>query len=175
MSSGIGFSSHEMARFKNQLKRFSEKKTVKLQQATTLSAYNILSAAKSNVPRYQSRLYNSLRVIQAQNKLSARVWTNVEYAAYVEFGTKALQSVPAEIAQYASQFKGGAEGSFEELYELIKKWCKSKGIPKEAAYPITVKLVQKGQRAQPYLYPAFKSEIPKYIQAIKTIMNQEER
>jgi len=171
---GIGFSDQQLAKFKGDFKRFSEKKTKKLQDATMLSAYNILKGAKERVPRYQSRLHNSLRVIQAQNRLSARVWTNVEYAPFVEFGTKSKVSIPSEIAQYAAQFIGSVKGTFKDLVDQIKVWCRRNGIPDAAAFPIALELALHGVKARPFLYPAFKAEIPKYVQAIKTIMNQEE-
>lgn len=172
---GIGFSPATLASVRRQFKTFSDKKTVKLQEATMLAAYNILSATKSKVPRYLSRLYNSYRVIQAPNRLSAKVWTNVEYAPYVEFGTKSKVSVPAEIMQYASQFMGSTKGTFKDLVEQIKLWCKRKGIPPEAAFPIALEIAIVGSNPHPHLYPAFKAEIPKFTQAIKTIMQQSER
>lgn len=171
---GIGFSSAELQRFRQQFRKFSAKKVKKLQDATMLSGYNIQKGAKERVPRYQSRLHNSLRVLQAQNKLSVKVWTDVEYAAFVEFGTKSKVSIPAEIAQYAAQFKGSLKGSFSDLYEQMKVWVKRHGMPESAAFPVAIQIAKLGVKPQPYLYPAFKEERPKYIEAIRIIMNQEE-
>ncbi len=79
-----------------------------------------------------------------KSRLSGRVWTNVEYAPYVEFGTIENVSVPLELTEYAMQFKG-------------------RGIRKKG-----------GRKAKPFLYPAFKEEEPKYIEAIKKVMQQDE-
>jgi len=175
MSEGFGISAEEQERLRRQLRIFSAKKTQKLKMATQVAVTNIVADAKRAVPTYQGRLRSSLKPIMSVNGLSGRAWTDVEYAAAVEFGTKLLAQIPAEIAQNAAQFKNLGDGDFDELVEQIRKWCKKKGIPEEAAYPISLKLVRKGQKPQPYLYQAFRAEQRKYIDAIKKIMNQPER
>jgi len=169
----IGFSNAELARFRKQMKAFDTKKTKKLQDVTIAAAYKILSAAKQNVPRYQGALFGSLRVIPSNNRLSARVWTNKEYAANVEFGTLTLKQIPSD-APEGMRPGSYTKPDFKNLLEDIKIWSKKKGMPK-AAFPITLKLLKVGQRPHPFLYPALKAEIPKYIQAIKTVMQQDER
>jgi hypothetical protein len=74
-----------------------------------------------------------------------------EYAAFVEFGTKSKVRIPAGLEAYAAQFKGstGRKGA----KEMIFKWCKSKGIPKEAWYPIFIKIMTYGSEAHPYFFP----------------------
>lgn len=139
-----GFSNYELERFRKQLRKFSSKKTEKLKKVTELAVSKIASGARARVPRVTSRLYTSIRPLMAKSGLSGRVFTNVEYAAYVEFGTIEHVEVPLELTAYAMQFKG-------------------RGIRKKG-----------GRKAKPFLYPAFKEEEPKYIQAIKTVMQQEE-
>lgn len=167
---GMRISQAEMKRFNEQLKKFNAKKTKQLQDLTQLAGIKIASAAKSKAPRYQSRLINSIRPISSRNKLSVRVNSNVEYAAFVEFGTKSKAQIPAELAQYASQFKVSTPSNFDQFYKDIKKWCGKKGIDEKAAYPIAISLIKDGQRAQPFLYPAFKEERTKYINAIKQLI-----
>lgn len=165
-----GISEAELAKFRAQMRKFTEKKTKQLQDMTMLSGFNITSNAKKEVPRYQSRLYNSLRPLYSRNKLSVRVWTDVNYAPFVEFGTKSKAKIPTELAGVASQFKSKGVGNFDEFLKNIEKWCKSKGIDPGAAYPIAISLIKNGQKAQPFLYPAFKAERTKYVQALKTLM-----
>lgn len=168
----IGISAAEMKRFQAQLKKFNEKKTKQLQDLTQLSGVKITSAAKSKAPRYQSRLINSIRPIASKNRLSVRVNSNVEYAPFVEFGTKSKAQIPAELAEYASQFKGGTSKVFnwDDYYSDISKWCKKKGIPKEGWYPVAISILRDGIEAQPFLYPAFKAEKSKFINAIKQLI-----
>jgi hypothetical protein len=173
MKDGIGISTQELNRFKKQVDSFNAKKTLKLQQVTELAVRNIVAEAQRNVPGYQGRLRSSLRPVMAPNKLSGKAWTNVFYAPYVEFGTKSKVQIPSELANMASQFKGSGGGTFDEFMEQITKWVKKKGMPESAAYPVAMKILKYGIKAQPYLYPAFKGEIPKYINAIKRIMNEQ--
>lgn len=86
--------------------------------------------------------------------LSYEVVVGVDYGAYVEFGTGVQVKVPPEFAQMALQFKGG-KGSFKDGLESIKDWCRGKGIPESAAWPILMSIIKNGTRPQPYLYPAF--------------------
>ena len=45
--------------------------------------------------------------------------------------------------------------SIKQGLEAIKVWCKAKGIPEEAAYPIFAKILGAGINPQPFLYPAY--------------------
>jgi len=164
-----GISPAELARFKKQLKDFTQKKTKQLQDMTELIGMQTVEEAKSNVPVYQGRLRASLRHIMSRNKLSVRVWTNVEYAPFVEFGTKSKTQIPAELSQMAAQFKQSGTGDFDIFLKDIKQWCKKKGIPEQAAFPIAMKLINVGQKPQPFLYPAFKKHRDKYVQALKQL------
>lgn len=164
-----GISPAELARFRKQLKDFTTKKTKQLQDMTELIGIQTASEAKSNVPVYQGRLRASIRPIMSKNRLSVRVWTNVEYAPFVEFGTKSKVQIPAELSQLAAQFKQPGVGNFDEFLKDIKQWCRKKGIPEQAAFPIAMKLINVGQKPQPFLYPAFKKHRDKYVQALKQL------
>lgn len=54
------------------------------------------------------RLVGSITARQT-GELSAEVSANVKYAPYVEWGTGAKVSVPADLAKYAIQFKGSRQ------------------------------------------------------------------
>ena len=139
-----GFSNAELERFRKQLRKFNSKKTEKLQKITEIAVHNIARGARARVPRVTSRLYTSIRPIMYKGNLAGKVWTNVEYAADVEFGTIGEVTIPPELIEFASQFKG-------------------RGLKKRG-----------GQKAKPYLFPSLKEESPKYIDAIKKVMQQEE-
>ena len=167
----IGFSPAELKRFRAQMKNLTEKKATMLKDVVNNSAYKILNDAQRETPRYTSALRSSLRVIRSSNGLAAKVWTNKRYAPYLEFGTKSFFSPDPELAQYAAQFRGGGDsGNFEDFVKSLKLWCKRKGIPEGAAYPIAVKLITKGQKKQPFLFPAFKAERVNFVKNIKRAM-----
>ena len=164
-----GISPAELARFKKQLKDFTEKKTKQLQDMTINFGVIVTEEAKSKVPRYNGDLFRSIRPVLSRNKLSVRIGSNKEYAAFVEFGTKSKAQIPAELSQMAAQFKQPGTGDFDTFLKDIKQWCKKKGIPEQAAFPIAMKLINVGQKPQPFLYPAFKKHRDKYVQALKQL------
>lgn len=58
------------------------------------SALNIEGGAKRRAPVDTGRLRNSITHVIAEGGLKARIGTNVEYAAHVEFGTRRMRAQP---------------------------------------------------------------------------------
>lgn len=140
------------------------------------SVLNIESKAKRNVKRNgdnTGRLASSIsnEPVTNEKKPFATVVVNAHYAPYVEFGTKSKTDIPAGLEDYAAQFKSSG-GNFDDLLKNIKQWCNNKGIDKEAAYPIAVKIAREGVGAQPFLFPAYFSEIPKIEKGLVKILQK---
>lgn len=74
------------------LRGYQLTKRLAIQQALAETAHKIETQAKILVPVDTSRLKNSIAsdLTMLFTKLSARVGTDVEYAAYVEFGTEKM-------------------------------------------------------------------------------------
>jgi len=53
----------------------------------------------------------------------------------------------------------------------ITKWVHLKGIPEKVAYPIALKIIRNGVKAQPYLFPAFEKNKIELIRALKQQLN----
>lgn len=66
------------------------------------------SAPRNKIIGLGGRLVGSITARQT-GELSAEVSANVKYAPYVEWGTGAKVSVPADLAKYAIQFKGSRQ------------------------------------------------------------------
>lgn len=66
------------------------------------------------------------------------------YAKYVEYGLPPMggEGVNTTRAYMSRKF-----------VEAIKEWCKIKGIPEEAAYPIAKSISEHGTRPQPFIRP----------------------
>ena len=75
-------------------------------------------------------------------RLNYEVVAQTKYAPYVEFGTITKVEIPAGLEGYAAQFKG-------------------KGIKKTG-----------GMRARPFLFPAFRANLPKIIDRIQKIVTK---
>jgi hypothetical protein len=112
------------------------------------------------------------------NLLEWELFSGKHYAPYIEFGTKSKVQVPAELRDFAIQFKGKGQGggSFDEFFLIILDWVKRKGIAGRfsvktkrrvgskfqqldedfaAAYPIALSIIRKGIKAQPFFFPPF--------------------
>lgn len=106
-------------------------------------------------------------------KLEYDVYCNVMYAPYVEFGTKKYVNVPADLAQYAAQFRGSkGGGTFKELQNKIIKWASRKGISKNVAKYIAYIIATKGIKPQPFFFPAIKQHRKKMIDNIIKVIRE---
>ena len=121
---------------------------------TQAIAFQIEADAKKLAPKNFGKLAQSISHAKVKPALY-KVTVNELYGAYMEFGTGSKVNVPAEFADMAATFKGKKQGTFKQGLEAIKVWCKSKGIPEEAAYPIFAKILGAGINPQPFLYPAW--------------------
>ena len=130
-------------------------------------AFQIETDAKKLAPKNFGKLAQSISHAKVKPALY-KVTVNELYGAYMEFGTGSKVNVPAEFADMAATFKGKKQGTFKQGLEAIKVWCRSRGIPKEAAYPIFAKILGAGINPRPFLYPA-------YIKGKKDYQNNLER
>ena len=135
---------------------------------------NVVSDAKKLAPTNLGILKNSIRSAQTDLKVSISV--NVDYAAYLEFGTKSfaqsyVSTLPPDWQTFAAEYKGSSGGSFKEFVMRIVKWCKDKGIEEKAAYPIALKILRTGIKPHPYLFPAFEKNKIELIKNLKAQLN----
>lgn len=113
----------------------------KAELAINASALRIESDAKRRVPVDTGNLRSSIKT-EKFGGVGRRVYTNTEYAPYVEFGTRDKVKTTIEGVDYSSvakQFKRSSGGGG--------------GVP-----------------PRPYLFPAFESEKPNLIKNLKRII-----
>jgi len=158
-------------------------------------AAEVVSLAKQKSPVNNGKLRNAITADYAtESELVAKVSVLVNYAAYVEFGTRGyasnyVSSLPNDWQTYASSFRGkGAGGTFDDFLLAIMEWVKDKGLAgtysvktqrrtgakggqifedAEVAYPIALSILRKGIRPQPYLYPAYKEAEKNLLERLK--------
>lgn len=153
------------------LKKFGKEGKMEIDIVSEVTSMDIVADAKAFAPKNNGKLAQSIvytKIADADYK----VVVNSPYGAYVEFGTGSKVQVPTELQGIASQFKGKKAGTFEQGLRAIKDWCKSKGIPESAAYPIFMSILEKGQEPQPYLYPAFIKGRKQYLKDLKTVFKR---
>jgi hypothetical protein len=108
--------------------------------------------------------------------LKVSISVNVDYAAYLEFGTKSFAAsyvslLPPDWQTFAAEYKGRGGGSFKEFVMNITEWVRLKGIDIKAAYPIALKILKTGIRPHPYLLPAFEKNKIELIKNLKAQLN----
>lgn len=146
------------------------------QDALNAFGLNVERDAKRLAPADEGNLRNSINY--KPGNLSVTVTVGVNYAAYLEFGTrkfaaKYVATLPADWQSYAATFKGKGSGSMDEFIQNIMEWVRRKGIgadttgsgnvsssrssldkQQQAAYWIALNILQNGIRPHPFLYPA---------------------
>jgi HK97 gp10 family phage protein len=125
------------------LAKYGEEVKVDTAKAMNTSMIAVESNAKRGAPVDTGRLRASIVTTKASKEdLVASTVVGVNYAPYIEFGTKSMVEVPQGLEEYALQFKqssGNVAG----------------GIP-----------------AQPFLFPAWESERPKFEKAVKELLQR---
>ena len=91
--------------------------------------------AKNNITNNKTVDENHLRGLIHFEKqpLSVEVVVPVNYAAYIEFGTRGfaaayVSTLPPDWQAFAAQFKGGGGGSFDEFVMRLTEWVHRKGL-----------------------------------------------
>lgn len=139
--------------FEDKVKKYPQE----IQNELAAWALETATDAKVLAPKDEGHLAGSIH--PEIGKMEAAVTVAVNYAAYVEFGTRKfaasyVNSLPPDWSSFAARFKGGGGGSFAEFIRNIMRWVKSHGIDEKAAYPIALKILKDGIKPQPFLYPA---------------------
>lgn len=125
------------------LSKYVEEVRVDTAKAMNTSMINVQSEAKRLAPVDTGRLRSSIVTTKAKrDDLVARTEVGVNYAPFVEFGTKSQVEVPLGLEEYALQFKTSSDGS-------------TGGIP-----------------ARPFLFPAWEKERPKFEKAVKELLQR---
>ncbi len=147
--------------------------------------------AKLNAPVDEGHLRGA--IFSQSGELSAVIGCNVDYAAYLEFGTRRfaaeyVATLPATWQELAATFKGGGEGSFQDFVRVLTEWVIRKGFAAEvtasgnksksassiasqhqAAYLIARSIMIKGIRPHPFLFPAVEKNYPQLLTDLKNI------
>lgn len=127
--------------------------------------------AKQDAPKDQGRLINEIKPIHVK-AMESEVVVNVEYAAWVEWGTKTKVRVPPEIAQYAATFRGG--GKRGERFATQKKifaWMDRVGIPIEKQWFVWISIIVRGINPHPFFFIQRPIVEKQFIGDIKDILN----
>ena len=107
--------------------------------------------AKEDAPKDQGRLASAITSMQT-GFLEYDTVSPVEYSAYLEWGTRGKVNVPAELADYAIQFKGSGSGGGETAKEMIFAWMKRVGIAEDKQWAVFASIMINGIRPHPCFF-----------------------
>jgi hypothetical protein len=149
------------------IKRIDTKATKGLSDEMAASAINIERSAKRLAPGNLGKLRQSINH-DTGNSLFKSVFSTVEYAPYVEFGTRGKARIPAGFEAFAAQYKGkGAKGA----WEAIDFWIKRKGIDPKFTFVIFRSIMRNGISPQPFMIPSYEKEKPALLKRLKALFS----
>jgi len=175
------------------IKNISKEVETKVENELNAFGLATVADAKRNAPVDEGLLRNSIGF--KKEKLKVTITVGVNYAAYLEFGTRKfaaayVSSLPQDWQTFAKEFKGKGGGNMDEFIQRIMEWVQRKGIGaqktksgnnsksndslaamQQAAYAIALNILQNGIRPHPYLYPAYEKNRIELIANIKSALN----
>ena len=155
------------------IKRIDSKATVGLSKELADASLNIQKMAKRTAPGNLGKLRQSI-FVDVGNQLFKSVFSTVEYAPYVEFGTagkkKSQVKIPAGYEAFAAQYKA-KKGKGKGLWAAIEFYVKNKGIDPKYTFPIFRAILNNGVPAQPFMIPAYEKEKPALLKRLKALFS----
>lgn len=155
--------------FQNKLKGLPKQLKHEVGGETYAAAKQWERLAKQAAPADQGRLRGAIRGEQT-GPLSSHVVVNIDYAAYLEWGTKTKVQIPSELQSYASTFRGGGHGS-GKAKEMIYAWMKRVGIPEERQWFVFISIIVNGIKPQPFFFIQRPIVERGFIQNVQRILN----
>lgn len=129
----------------NDIRKYSEAKINGVKRVIVESTVNIQNDAVSLAPEDTGNLKNSINFNITNEGMGGEVFASAEYAPDVEFGT----------APHKIEAKNSGSLAFKKDGKMV--FAKSVNHP--------------GTPAQPFLFPAWEAEIPKYKNALQKELN----
>ena len=155
------------------IKKIDSKATKGLSDELNAASLNIEKSAKRLAPGNLGKLRQSINH-DTGNDLFKAVFSTVEYAPYVEFGTagkkKSQVKIPAGYEAFAAQYKAkGNKG--KGLWAAIEFWVKNNGIDPKYTFPIFRAILNNGVPAQPFMIPSYEKEKPALLKRLKALFS----
>lgn len=149
------------------IKRIDKNATAGLSKELADASTNIQKMAKRNAPGNLGKLRQSI-FVDVGNQLFKSVFSTVEYAPYVEFGTRGKTRIPAGFEQFAAQYKSSGQGA-KGAWKAIEFWVKRKGIDPKLTFVIFRAIMRNGIAPQPFMIPAYEKEKPALLKRLKDL------
>jgi HK97 gp10 family phage protein len=129
------------------VEKLTEETQAKARAIVLESALNIQREAKKRAPVDTGNLRSRIHLTHYKNQLEIGIGTRVKYARAVEFGTQPHFPPPGALTGWAKRH--GMAGNEERI-----AW----------------KIYHRGTPAQPFLFPAFEQERPRFLAKVKQVI-----
>lgn len=151
------------------IKKIDSKATKGLSDELNASLLNIQNMAARTAPGNLGKLKGSFN-IDISNQLFKSVFSMVEYAPYVEFGTRGKAKIPLGFEKFAAQYKSSGQGA-KGAWKAIEFWIKRKGIDPKLTFVIFRSIMRNGIKPQPFMIPAYEKEKPALLKRLKALFS----
>lgn len=151
------------------IKKIDAKATKGLSAELDTSSINIQRMAARTAPGNLGKLKGSFS-IDIGNSLFKSVFCTVDYAPYVEFGTRGKARIPAGFEAFAAQYKASGKGA-KLAWEAIEFWIKRKGIDPKFTFVIFRSIMRNGISPQPFMIPSYEKEKPELLKRLKALFS----
>lgn len=111
---------------KSYFRKFENGSKKAINKSIQQTARNILKAALSRVHLDSGALKSSLGMEQNTEEMNAKVYADILYAAYVEFGTGGFVEVPKGMEDYAMEFFVSGDGITRPQPFLMPSFAENK-------------------------------------------------
>ena len=141
---------------------------------------------KRSAPKHIGNLAQNTNYVQEVATKDWILFSNTEYAAFVEFGTgQKFKLQYPELSGIAAQFRGKGTGTFKEFVRQMEIWVKRKGIGatynvktrrknrqsadqiRSIAYGMAVNIYLYGGRPQPFFFEPYFTRRPKIVSEVR--------
>jgi hypothetical protein len=172
--------------------RFEAKTKALIQAELKSSAQVIIRNAKGNAAKDMGALASGINYKEI-NPTLFELFSQLEYSAFVEFGTKRRRKIPPDVQRLGIQISYQKQsGTAEEALLFITAWVKRKGIrfdsasiiktgskkgvnkklsSEETAWIIFHNIMRNGIKPQPFFFPALFDETPLLQKRLEMIIN----
>jgi hypothetical protein len=151
------------------IKKIDTKASKGLSDEMSAAALNIEKSAKRMAPGNLGKLRQSINH-DTGNSLFKSVFSTVEYAPYVEFGTRGKSRIPTGFEAFAAQYKASGQGA-KGAWKAIEFWIKRKGIDPKLTFVIFRSIMRNGIAPQPFMIPSYEKEKPALLKRLKALFS----
>jgi hypothetical protein len=182
--SSIFIDTNQLSKGAERFKNMSAELASSVDTVLDANVQEMAEKAKQNVPGDRGFLKQMISA-DTSKFLSKQITVNAPYAAYMEFGTgiyaaQYISTLPENWQSFALLFKGKGQGDYFDFLNAILDWVKRKGLSNVTnsytgkkvggkaaqenllvlAETIAWSIIKKGVHPHPFLYPAFRDQLP---------------